>query len=158
MKKFINTHKKQCLIGGIIFLVIFLIVMVWLFIVPVFSNNKYGDRLDDIENHKISSSTIDDIENTIKENKLVESVTYHNEGRILNFIIKVAPEMKIEDAKALDDIILDKIKDKDQEYYDIQILIDSDENESYPISGYKSKTKEDFVYGNEAVQWKRKSE
>ena len=150
MKKFINNHKKQCLIGGIIFLVIFLIIIIWLFIVPIFGNNKYGDRLEGIEDHEISSKTIDEIENTIKENKLVSEVSYHKEGRILNFIITVSSEMKIEDAKALDDIILEKIKEKDQEYYDIQILIDS-ENENYPISGYKSKTKEDFVYGNEAA-------
>lgn len=159
MKKFINTHKKQCLIGGIIFLLVFLIVIIWLFIVPVFSNNKYGDRLDNIEKHKISSSTIDDIENTIKENKQVETVTYHNEGRILNFIIKVSADMNVEDAKALDDIILEKIKDKDKQYYDIQVLIDTkEENEKYPLSGYKSKTKDDFVYGNEVAQWRKKSQ
>ncbi len=150
MKKFFNEHKKQCIIGGIIFLAIFFIIIIWLFIVPVFSNNKYGDRLDGIEDHKISSSTIDEIENTLKENKQVSEVTYHNEGRILNFIITVSNDTKPEDAKALDDVILDKISDDDKGYYDIQILIDTEEeNESYPIAGYKNKSSDDFVYGNE---------
>ncbi len=152
MKKFYNEHKKQCIIGGLIFLVIFLATIIWLFIVPVFSNNKYGDRLNGIEDHKISSNTIDDIEKTIKENKQVSEVTYHNEGRILNFIITVSADMKTEDAKALDDIILDKISDDNKSYYDIQILIDTEEeNNSYPIVGYKNKSKDDFVYGNEVV-------
>lgn len=152
MKKFYNEHKKQCIIGGLIFLVIFLATIIWLFIVPVFSNNKYGDRLNGIEDHKISSNTIDDIEKTIKENKQVSKVTYHNEGRILNFIITVSADMKTEDAKALDDIILDKISDDNKSYYDIQILIDTEEeNNSYPIVGYKNKSKDDFVYGNEVV-------
>ena len=150
MKKFFNEHKKQCIIGGIIFLAIFFIIIIWLFIVPVFSNNKYGDRLDGIEDHKISSSTIDEIENTLKENKQVSEVTYHNEGRILNFIITVSNDTKPEDAKALDDVILDKISHDDKGYYDIQILIDTEEeNESYPIAGYKNKSSDDFVYGNE---------
>ena len=150
MKKFFNEHKKQCIIGGIIFLAIFFIIIIWLFIVPVFSNNKYGDRLDGIEDHKISSSTIDEIENTLKENKQVSEVTYHNEGRILNFIITVSNDTKPEDAKALDDVILDKISDDDKGYYDIQILINTEEeNESYPIAGYKNKSSDDFVYGNE---------
>ena len=150
MKKFFNEHKKQCIIGGIIFLAIFFIIIIWLFIVPVFSNNKYGDRLDGIEDHKISSSTIDEIENTLKENKQVSEVTYHNEGRILNFIITVSNDTKPEDAKALDDVILDKISDDDKGYYDIQILIDTEEeNESYPIAGYKNKSSDDFIYGNE---------
>ena len=152
MKKFYNEHKKQCIIGGLIFLVIFLATIIWLFIVPVFSNNKYGDRLNGIEDHKISSNTIDDIEKTIKENKQVSEVTYHNEGRILNFIITVSADMKTEDAKALDDIILDKISDDNKSYYEIQILIDTEEeNNSYPIVGYKNKSKDDFVYGNEVV-------
>lgn len=152
MKKFYNEHKKQCIIGGLIFLVIFLATIIWLFIVPVFSNNKYGDRLNGIEDHKISSNTIDDIEKTIKENKQVSEVTYHNEGRILNFIITVSADMKTEDAKALDDIILDKISDDNKSYYDIQILIDTEEeNNSYPIVGYKNKSKDDFVYGNEVI-------
>ena len=150
MKKFIQTHKRQCIIGGIIFLVLFLVIIIWLFIVPVFSNNKYGDRLEGIEDHKISSSTIDDIENKIKENQMVSDVEYHNEGRILNFIITVSSEMNPEDAKKLGDIILDNISNKNKEYYDIQVLIDTDEeNENYPIAGYKHKTEKAFDYGSE---------
>lgn len=150
MKKFISEHKKQCLIGGIIFLAIFFIIIIWLFIVPLFSNNKYGDRLDGIEDHKISSSTIDDIENTLKGNEQVSNVDYHNEGRILNFIITVSNDMSTDNAKKLGDTILDKISDDDKKYYDIQILIDSEEeNDNYPIAGYKHKTEDNFVYGNE---------
>ena len=150
MKEFVKNHKKQCLIGGLIFLVIFLIILVWLFIVPLFGNNKYGDRLDGIENHKISDSVVEKTINTMKENKQVNEVEYHNEGRILNFIITVSNDTKPEDAKALDDVILDKISDDDKGYYDIQILIDTEEeNESYPIAGYKNKSSDDFVYGNE---------
>lgn len=150
MKKFINEHKKQCLIGGIAFLAIFFIILIWLFVVPLFSNNKYGDRLEGIEDHKISNSIINDIEDTLKENEQVTNVTYHNEGRILNFVITVNNDMKPEDAKTLGDTILDKIKDKDKEYYDIQILIDTkEENASYPIAGYKHKTDKNFVYGKD---------
>lgn len=150
MKKFISEHKKQCLIGGIIFLAIFFIIIIWLFIVPLFSNNKYGDRLDGIEDHKISSSTIDDIENTLKGNEQVSNVDYHNEGRILNFIITVSNDMSTDNAKKLGDTILDKISDDDKKYYDIQILIDTEEeNDNYPIAGYKHKTEDNFVYGNE---------
>ena len=66
MKTFVKNHKKQCLIGGIIFLILFIIIMLWLFIVPLFSDNKYGDRLKGIEGHKISSSSIEEIKNTLK--------------------------------------------------------------------------------------------
>ena len=150
MKKFIKEHKKQCIIGGIIFLVLFFTIIIWLFIVPVFSNNKYGDRLKDIENHEISSSSIDKIENTLKENQQVKDVTYHNEGRILNFIITVSNEMTSDDAKKLCDTISENLSDDDKSYYDIQVLIDTEEeNENYPIAGYKQKTEDKFEYGRE---------
>lgn len=150
MKNFIKTHKKECIIGSAIFLIIFFVIIIWLFIIPLFSNNKYGDRLDGIEDHKVSSGVIDDIKSSLKENKLVNDVEYHIEGRILNFIITVAPDMKKEDAKKLGDVILDKISDKNKEYYDIQILIDTEEeNENYPVAGYKHKTESSFDYGSE---------
>ena len=150
MKNFFKTHKKQCMIGGIAFLVIFFLILIWLFVVPVFSNNKYGDRLDGIKDHKISSDTVKDIENSLKENDKVTDVTYNNEGRILDFIITVSNDMSTEDAKKLGDTILDKISDDDKKYYDIQILIDTEEeNDNYPIAGYKHKSEDNFTYGNE---------
>ncbi len=150
MKDFFKTHKKQCMIGGIAFLVIFFLIIIWLFIIPVFSNNKYGDRLDGIDKHKISSDTVNDIESSLKGNDKVKDVTYNNEGRILNFIITVSNDMSADDAKKLGDTILDKISDDDKEYYDIQILIDTEEdNDNYPIAGYKHKTEDNFTYGNE---------
>ena len=150
MKDFLKTHKKQCMIGGIAFLVIFFLIIIWLFIVPVFSNNKYGDRLDGIDKHKISSDTVNDIESSLKGNDKVKDVTYNNEGRILNFVITVSNDMSADDAKKLGDTILDKISDDDKECYDIQILIDTEEdNDNYPIAGYKHKTEDNFTYGNE---------
>ncbi len=150
MKNFFKTHKKQCMIGGIAFLVIFFLILIWLFIVPVFSNNKYGDRLDGIKDHKISSDTVKDIEDSLKENDKVTDVTYNNEGRILDFILTVSNDMSTEDAKKLGDTILDKISDDDKKYYDIQILIDTEEeNDNYPIAGYKHKSEDNFTYGNE---------
>ena len=150
MKNFFKTHKKQCMIGGIAFLVIFFLILIWLFIVPVFSNNKYGDRLDGIKDHKISSDTVKDIEDSLKENDKLTDVTYNNEGRILDLIITVSNDMSTEDAKKLGDTILDKISDDDKKYYDIQILIDTEEeNDNYPIAGYKHKSEDNFTYGNE---------
>ena len=149
-EKFYKNTQKTMFNRWWHFLALFIIVIIWLFILPIFSNNKYGDRLKGIEKHKISSSTIEDIESKIKENKAVDEVTYHNEGRILKFIIKVT-DMKVEDAKALGQPILDTIDDDDKSYYDIELLIDTiEENENYPIAGYKHKTEEEFNFGSGA--------
>lgn len=151
MKKFIKNHKKQCIIGGIIFLVIFFAIIIWLFIIPIFSNNKYGDRLDGIEDHEISSETIDTIEEALLDNEQILDFSYNNEGRCLRFIITVDSEMSTDDAKALGDVILENIDEDDQSYYDIEFYVDTEEdNDNYPIAGYKHKTSDTFVFGNES--------
>lgn len=144
MKNLLN--KKGFKIGIISFIIIFLLIIVWLFIVPVFSNNKYGDRLKDIEKYPITNSTINKIKSSIKENDQVKSVTYHKEGRLLYFIIKVG-DLSVDDAKKLTDKVTENISSKNQKYYDIQVLIDGD-NDNYPISGYKSKNSKTFSFGN----------
>ena len=59
--------------------------------------------------------------------------------------------MKVEDEKALGQPILDTIDDDDKSYYDIELLIDTiEENENYPIAGYKHKTEEEFNFGSGA--------
>lgn len=150
MKKFIRTHKKQCLIGLSVFLIVLLVVMIWLFIIPLFSNNKYGDRLKDIDKHEISSSTISKIEKSLKENDKVSKVSYHDEGRVLNFVVTVDSSMSKDDAKKICDKIAENLKANDKKYYDIQVLIDSNEDsDDYPIVGYKNKNSDTFSYGNE---------
>lgn len=149
MKKFYKAHKKECKIGGLVLLILFVILTIWLFIMPSFSNNKYGDRLKNIDQYKISSSTIDDIKAKLKENSKVIKVDYHIEGRILNFDITVENDTSTDDAKKCSDIVLDKISKKDQKYYDIQIVIDTkDNNKNYPIVGYKNKNSDKISYGN----------
>jgi len=149
MKNFIRKNKKGVIIAGIVLIVILLFLFVKLFLLSSIGNNKYGDRLDDIDKHKISGSTIDDIKDRISGKDGVEKVIYHQEGRILNFTITVDSGMKLDDAKTCGDIILDGIGKKNTKYYDVQVLIDTkDDSDVYPVIGYKSKNSDDITYGN----------
>ena len=147
--KFIKNHKVS--IGILIFLLVLLISGL-LIIGPslFFSSDKlYGNRLNDIEEHKISDTTINEIKTSIKENTNVKDVNIKKVGRILNFEIKVSNETNIDEAKNLSNIILEKIDDEDKNYYDIQVFLVSDEeSEVYPKIGYKHKTSNSFVWSN----------
>ena len=148
MKRFVKTHKKQCIWGVSIFLLVLFVILVWLLIVPAFKNNKYGDRLKDIDKHKIATSTIDKIKGDLSDNESVTKVSYHNEGRILNFTI-IVNSMSKDDAKKLGEVILSNLDKSDVNYYDIQILIDSKEKSNdFPMIGYKSKSTTSFNFGN----------
>lgn len=141
--------RKALKIGIIVFLVILLVAFIYFFVFPLFNTNKYGDRLDGIEEHEIASTVIDSISEDMKANEFVSDVNYHDEGRILNFIVTVNAGTAVADAQKLADVIMDKIEEDDQSYYDIQIMIKtSEEDENYPIIGYKSKQADSFDFGN----------
>ena len=116
IQSFINKHKKGCIIGITIFFVILIGFFTIFFIIPSFGNNNYGNRLDDIENHKISSSTINEIKDEVKNQDGVTKVSYHNEGRILNFTITVDGNTNLETAKEYANEVIKGISKKNLKY------------------------------------------
>lgn len=149
MKEFFSKNKKGIKIGLIVFFILIIVVSVWLFALPAFKTNKYGNRLDGINKHKISNDVISKIKAKSSDNDSVEKIDYHKEGRILNFIIMVDSNYGIDQAKEFANGILSEINDEDKKYYDIQVLIKTkDKSDVYPIIGYKSKNSDGFNYGN----------
>lgn len=149
MKEFIKTHKNVIKIGVIVFACLMIFLMVWLFILPSFNGNKYGDRLKDENKHKISNGVITKIKDKSKDNDSVEKIDYHKEGRVLNFTITVDSNFGVDQAKEFVDSIVNEIDEDDRKYYDIQFFIDSnDKSDNYPIIGYKSKNSDNINYGN----------
>ncbi len=148
IEKFIQTHKKSCIIGLMVFLAIVIIFFTIFFIIPSFGSDNYGHRLDDIDKHKISNSSINEIKENINSKDGVDKVSYHNEGRILNFTIKVK-DVQLDKAKEYANLILEGISKKNLKYYDIQVFLDSDDNtKDYPIAGYKHKSSDTISWGN----------
>lgn len=152
ISKFINKHKKGCIIGFIVFIAIILIFFTIFFIIPAFGNNTYGDRLDGIEEHQISNSTVKEIEESLQNEDGVINVAYREEGRILNFTIMVENDLNLDTAKGYTKLITDSISKKNQKYYDIQVFFNTKEDSDvYPIAGYKHKTSDEFSWGNAGV-------
>lgn len=144
-----KKYRKQIKIGLIVIFIILIILMVWLFIVPSFKSNKYGDRLKDISKHSISKDTISKIKDKASSNDSVSKIDYHREGRILNFTVTVDSNFGLEQAKEFINGMISEIGEEDQKYYDIQVFVSSDDkSDNYPIIGYKSKNSDKIVYGN----------
>lgn len=146
IKKFVKEHKKGCTIGGIAFLVLILVFFIFI-VFPPLGNNNYGNRLDNESNYKVSNSKIDDIKDTISKEDGVNKITYHKEGRVLNFTIKLEDGIVLDTAKKYAEEITSKLSKKNLKYYDVQVFLDG-KDESYPIIGYHSKGSEEFSWGN----------
>lgn len=132
----------------VIAIVFFAAIMIIIFSNLSIGNNEYGNRLDNIEKYPISDEVINEIKTDISSYEKVTSVSYNLEGKLANFILTVDDSLEEETAKNYANKILENLSDDVKSYYDIQVLVDSDNEESevYPIIGYKHKTTDMFVW------------
>lgn len=145
-----NFIKKNKIL---VTLLLIAVIMFSTILIIIFSNlssgnDEYGNRLDGIENYPIADDTVNNIKNEISSLDKVNSISYNLEGRLINFTIKVDDDLVVSEAKNYSEKIIEHFSDDIKSYYDIQILIDStnDESENYPIIGYKHKTSDSLVW------------
>lgn len=147
--KFIKKHK----VGIISIIVIIIIGILTYFALKsmfIIGNDKgkYGNRLDGIENVQIENETVDKLIKEMEETKDINSVKYNLQGRLIYIIMEVSNDTAVEVSKGYANKLLAYFTDEQKEYYDIQVLIksDSEESEVYPIIGAKHKTSTAFVW------------
>ena len=142
--KFIKNHKL--LIAFLILLIICISLGIFLLTQLINNNNKgeYGDRLKGIEKVEISQKQENNIEKDLSKEDLVEKVKYNLRGRLVNITLEVKDELEIATLKEIGNKILTYFDENQLSYYDIQILVNSDnkKSEKYPIIGYKHKTRD----------------
>ncbi|MDD6878861.1 MAG: hypothetical protein PUD59_01340 [bacterium] len=127
-------------------IILFIVITIGLYFAYglFFSNSGkpvYGDRLDGIEEVEISSDLMSKMETSIKENKNVKETSTNVSGRTLNIIITVLDELSINEAKKIGESSYKELSEQQIKYYSIQIFIkkDSEEQNNFPIIGYKQK-------------------
>lgn len=149
--KLINELKqnKFTTIVFCIFLGLFLIG--WLLfglVMPKNGEPVYGNRLEGIEEVKVTEEQTADLVKELKSKDYVTNASIHISGRIINVIVETKEGTKTSTAKTLGKVVL-KAFDKDQlKFYDIQLFLnnENDNAKGYPLIGYKNSTDKDFVF------------
>lgn len=149
--KFVEFIKKHCLL--VIALTIILIVLIVGIVVAknlFFSShgNAFGNRLDGIEDHRMTDEYLNQIKDGLEGLEQIVSVNNNIVGKRADFIIKVKSDVDVITAKGYADKILEYLPEDVKEFYDIQAMIinEDEENQNYPIIGYKHKTKTGFTF------------
>ncbi len=149
--KFIEFIKKHCLL--FIALAIILIILIVGVVVAknlFFSSHgdAFGNRLDGIEEHRMTDEHLNKIESELENLEQIISVKNNIVGKRADFIIEVKSDVDAITAKGYADKILEYLPDDVKEFYDIQVMItnEDEENQNYPIVGYKHKTKTGFTF------------
>lgn len=148
--KFIRKHKFTTF-TIIMLLVIFILAFSLIrFLVPNYDGDGYGNRLRGIENYKIDDKIVNELKNTIGQKENVVSVDYLLTGRLIDITLVVKDEVEKDAAKAIAGECIPYFTDEQKKYYDIQILVKSEneESEKYPVIGYKHKTSETLIWSN----------
>ena len=148
--KFISKHKFTTFTIIMLLVIIILVVSLVRFLIPNTSLDEYGSRLKNIEKYKIEENKVSELKDAISQNEGVVSVNYLLTGRLIDITIVVNDTVERDAARGYAGQILDYFTEEQKGYYDIQVLLKSDnaESEKYPIMGYKHKSSLTLVWSN----------
>ena len=105
------------------------------------SSNKYGNRLEGIENYKLSETLTDDISSLYTKESSVNKVSTDVKGKIIYITIDFKESIKTDKAQTLAVKALDKIGKENLTFYEVQFILTYSgeaENKNFPIFGSKN--------------------
>ena len=147
MKNFIKNNKVTVVAFIICVIFVILVFAVKLTFFPNEGTAIYGDRLDGIEEVEITDKQQEDIIKSLEDKDEVKEVSCDIKGRTLNVLITVNDDVELDPAKALTSSITDILEEDQTTYYDIQVFISKDNDDTrFPIIGYKHQNKDEFSW------------
>ena len=147
MKRFLKKNKYTT----IALLVFIILVVLFAQFVNIFFPRQgeaiYGNRLDGINEVKITAQQYEAIENVLTEEDSVLTAEAELKGRLLNVIVDLKDDVSKETAKELPKKVLEQLEEDKIKYYDIQVFLKKkNEDASFPIIAYKHHKKDGFSY------------
>ena len=147
MKNFIKNNKVTVVAFIICVIFVILVFAVKLTFFPNEGTAIYGDRLDGIEEVEITDKQQEDIIKSLEDKDEVKKVSCDIKGRTLNVLIIVNDDVELDPAKALTSSITENLEEDQTSYYDIQVFISKDNDDTrFPIIGYKHQNKDGFSW------------
>lgn len=152
IKKFYKEHRIFTILMAVVLVCIVLIatVLIQCFYVGN-GSDKYGNRLEGIENYPIKESRQKDFENNIANNDKVKSVDIQVTGRIIYITMQIEPGVALVEAQSIAQKSLEEFSEEEQGFYDFNITLkqnSSEKSDGFIISGAKNKNGEGLVWNN----------
>lgn len=107
--------------------------------------NEYGNRLNGIEKHPISSELKSNYKETLLANDSIKSVEFNTKGRIIYVNIKFDENISLDNAKKLVEDNLSLFSEDILSYYDLQFILSSD---NFTIMASKNVASEKISWNN----------
>lgn len=144
---FIKKNKFTMIAIFCFLLLVILLVQVKNTFFPNMGKAIYGNRLEGIENAKISNKELTTLKDTLKKNDTINKVSTLVSGKLVNVIITVSDDLGLEQAKKLAGEVYKEFTTEQQKFYDYQVFIQKTNDASdFPIIGYKHHNRESFSW------------
>ncbi len=155
MKKFYKENRVFVILMGIALVCIAIIIVIFsVYVINSTTKDKYGNRLDGIEDVKIEETKISEMEDGILEMNKVQDVIINIHGKIINFTIDFVNDATLEETQNAAISCLEFFTEEYLNYYDMQFLVTKSNLEEstsdYPIIGYRKA-------GATNISWSRNS-
>ncbi len=152
IKKFYKEHRVFTILMAIVLvcMIVIITVLIQCFYVGN-GTDKYGNRLEGIENYEITESRQSDYEANLENDAKVKKADLMITGKIIYITIDFETNCSLIEAESIAAKSLENFNEEEQSFYDFNITLkkDSDDkNESFIISGAKNKNGTGLVWNN----------
>lgn len=152
LKRFYKEHRVFTILMSIVIVCLILIITV---LIQIFyfgnGNDKYGDRLEGIDNVRISESKESDYENNVKATGKVKNCDLSVTGRIIYVTMQFEEAVDLEEAKSVALKSLESFSDEELAFYDFDFTLkknSSEKVEGFLISGARNRNGSGLVWNN----------
>lgn len=142
-----NKGLAVILLLALIFLIILVVIFVELLVGG--SSNKYGNRLDGINEAKIANDTYDGVKDELNDTGATTKVDIRLQGKIVYTTIVLKSDTSVDKAKEIASATLDNYSEKELEFYDFSYFLKWEgEDEDTVITGNKHHNLDEITWIN----------
>lgn len=146
LKDFYKNNRIYCILMLVsLFCFILMGSAVVIYFVNQATSDKYGTRLEDIDNYPVSKE-LAELETFYKGNDKVKKASVRLQGKIIYVRVEVDSKLNTDDMQAIATESLNKLSDEQKGYYELQFTFLRD---GYaPYSGSKAASKTVITWNN----------
>lgn len=160
IKRFYKEHRIFTILMAIVLVSLILITTVLFQLFGGNGKDKYGDRLDGIENYPITTEKKDDYRDKLVENGKIKTASIEVTGRIIYIKILFEPTIDLVEAEGIALKSLDEFSADEKKFYDIQFTLQqeaTDKIEGFLIEGSHNKNGNGLIWNNNRKVEKQES-
>lgn len=149
IRDWVVKNKAYAVIIGMSLILFIILLIILLELLLGGSSNKYGNRLDEIEDVQIDSAVFDGVKEELNESGLVENVSTRIQGKIVYTTIILKYDTGKDRAKQLAAATLDNYEEDELKYYDFSFFLEwKGEEENMVITGNKHHNLDEITWTN----------